>query len=229
MFASAARWLTSGIVDAVIVGGVDSLCLSIIHGFHSLQLVSKQLCRPFDQNRDGINLGEAAGFALLMRDAGEALPVNLLGYGESCDAYHMSSAHPDGLGAEFAMRAAIARSELSFDDIGYINMHGTGTRSNDDIEARVCARLFPETVPVSSTKGWTGHTLGAAGITEAIISIDALRTNLLPGNLNTEDPEPDIATHLLLENREARITTAMTNSFGFGGNNCSLIFGANSA
>ena len=229
VFASAARWLACGLSDAVVVGGVDSLCLSVIHGFHSLQLVSLQPCRPFDRNRDGINLGEAAGFALLMRDPNSAPPASLLGYGESCDAHHMSSAHPDGLGAELAMRAALERSGLSFSDIGYINMHGTGTRSNDDIEARVCARLFPPSVPASSTKGWTGHTLGAAGITEAIISLDALTTGLLPGNLNAEDPEPEIAAHLLLENRETRIATAMSNSFGFGGNNCSLIFGAGRA
>jgi len=229
VFASATRWLACGLSDAVVVGGVDSLCLSVIHGFHSLQLVSMQPCRPFDRNRDGINLGEAAGFALLMRNPDSAPRVSLLGYGESCDAYHMSSAHPDGLGAELAMQAAIARSGLSFGDIGYVNMHGTGTRSNDDIEARVCARLFPDTVPVSSTKGWTGHTLGAAGITEAIIAMDALTVGLLPGNLNTENPEPDIAAHLLLENREARIATAMSNSFGFGGNNCSLIFGVGGA
>lgn len=225
VFAAATRWLDCGIADAVVVGGVDSLCLSVIHGFHSLQLVSSQPCRPFDRHRDGINLGEAAGFALLVRDPVESPHVGLLGYGESCDAYHMSSAHPDGLGAELAMRAALERSGLSFADIGYINMHGTGTRANDDIEARVCARLFPDSVPVSSTKGWTGHTLGAAGITEAIVAMDALATGLLPGNLNAEEPEPVIASRLLRDNREARIATAMSNSFGFGGNNCSLIFG----
>lgn len=229
VFASAARWLACGLIDTVVVGGVDSLCLSVMNGFHSLQLVSTQPCRPFDRNRDGINLGEAAGFALLMRDPDSAPAVNLLGYGESCDAHHMSSAHPEGLGAELAMRAASMRSGLELGDIGYINMHGTGTRSNDDIEARVCARLFPASVPVSSTKGWTGHTLGAAGITEAIISMDALATGLLPGNLNTGHPEPAIAAHLLLENRDVRIATAMSNSFGFGGNNCSLIFGAGDA
>ncbi len=229
VFASAARWLACGLSDAVVVGGVDSLCLSVIHGFHSLQLVSGRPCRPFDRNRDGINLGEAAGFALLVRDPDRTSSISLLGYGESCDAYHMSSAHPEGLGAELAMRSAIARSGVLFEEIGYINLHGTGTRSNDDIEARVCARLFPESVPVSSTKGWTGHTLGAAGITEAVIAMDALSTGLLPGNLNAEDPEPDIAAHLLLENRECRIATVMSNSFGFGGNNCSLIFGVGRA
>jgi 3-oxoacyl-[acyl-carrier-protein] synthase-1 len=225
VFASAARWLECGLSDAVVVGGVDSLCLSVIHGFHSLQLVSAQACRPFDVARDGINLGEAAGFALLVRDPDATPRARLLGYGESSDAYHMSSAHPDGLGAELAMNAAIARSGLSYDDIGYLNLHGTGTRTNDDIEARVCARLFPSTVAASSTKGWTGHTLGAAGITEAIVAMDALETGLLPGNLNAGDPEPAIAAQLLLGNREARVAMTMTNSFGFGGNNCSLIFG----
>jgi len=243
VFASAARWLECGLSDAVVVGGIDSLCLSVIHGFHSLQLVSAQPCRPFDQARDGINLGEAAGFALLVRDGhrdghgndnrngnGNGVSrAHLLGYGESCDAYHMSSAHPDGLGAELAMNAAIARSGLTYGDIGYLNLHGTGTRTNDDIEARVCARLFPASVPASSTKGWTGHTLGAAGITEAIVAMDALETGLLPGNLNAGDPEPAIAKQLLLGNREARVAVTMTNSFGFGGNNCSLIFGKGAA
>ena len=224
-FASAARWIKSGIADAVVVGGVDSLCLSVIHGFHSLQLVSPNACRPFDRKRDGINLGEAAGFAILTREPQGDGPVVLLGYGESCDAYHMSSAHPDGLGAEIAMQAAIDRSGRSFGEIDYVNMHGTGTRSNDDIESKVCARLFPETTSASSTKGWTGHTLGAAGITEAIIAFDTMLTDTLPGTLNTSDPGPTFAKNILLENHQVRVDTVMSNSCGFGGNNCSLIFG----
>ena len=224
-FASGARLIHSGIADAVVVGGVDSLCLSVIHGFHSLQLVSPTACRPFDRGRDGINLGEAAGFALLTRDTPADFPIRLLGYGESCDAYHMSSAHPDGLGAELAMRAAAEKAGLPLAEIDYINMHGTGTRSNDEIEGRVCARLFPDSVRASSTKGWTGHTLGAAGITEAVIALDTLVTGLLPGTLNTTEPESDFAGSLLLENRETRVQRVMSNSFGFGGNNCSLIFG----
>lgn len=225
-FASATRWIDCGIADAVVVGGVDSVCLSVIHGFHSLQLVSAQACRPFDKARDGINLGEAAGFALITRSPAESFDISLLGYGESCDAYHMSSAHPEGLGAELAMRSAIARSGLEFSDIGYVNLHGTGTRSNDDIEARICETLFPAGTPASSTKGLTGHTLGAAGITEAIIAFDALQTGLLPATLNTADLEPVFQSSILTENREQRVATVMTNSFGFGGNNCSLIFGS---
>jgi 3-oxoacyl-[acyl-carrier-protein] synthase-1 len=224
-FASASRWLESGIADAVIVGGIDSLCLSVIHGFHSLQLVSAAPCQPFDKQRSGINLGEAAGYALLTRADHSTASISLLGYGESCDAYHMSSAHPEGLGARLAMDNAIRRSGLAYDRIDYINMHGTGTRSNDDIEARICAKLFPEWVPASSTKGWTGHTLGAAGITESIIAMDSLQTGVLPGTLNTSDPEPAFASNLLLENRQTEVHYVMSNSFGFGGNNCSLIFG----
>ncbi|MGI9309434.1 MAG: beta-ketoacyl synthase N-terminal-like domain-containing protein, partial [Gammaproteobacteria bacterium] len=146
VFASAARWIECGIADTVIVGGVDSLCLSVIHGFNSLQLIDTDICKPFDQNREGINLGEAAGFAIVSKDPTPEVGITLNGFGESCDAYHMSSAHPDGLGAEAAMRGAIERAGIDFAAIDYLNMHGTGTRSNDTIEGGVCARLFPDTV-----------------------------------------------------------------------------------
>lgn len=223
-FASAARLLEREIVDAVIVGGVDSLCLSVLYGFYSLQLIAANPCRPFDRDREGINLGEAAGFALLVRERDGNARVSLLGYGESLDAYHMSSAHPDGLGARLAMRSAIDRSNLSFDDIDYLNLHGTATRANDDIEGMVCADLFGERTVASATKGWTGHTLGAAGATEALICVDSLVTGLIPGTANTRTPDRDIGAHLLLTSRELSIDTAMSNSFGFGGNNCSLVF-----
>ncbi len=223
-FASAARLLEQEIVDAVIVGGVDSLCLSVLYGFHSLQLIAANPCRPFDRDREGINLGEAAGFALLVRERDGNARVSLLGYGESLDAYHMSSAHPDGLGARLAMRSAIDCSNLSFDDIDYLNLHGTATRANDDIEGMVCADLFGERTVASATKGWTGHTLGAAGATEALICIDSLVTGLIPGTANTRTPDRDIGAQLLLASRELPIDTALSNSFGFGGNNCSLVF-----
>jgi 3-oxoacyl-[acyl-carrier-protein] synthase-1 len=223
VFASAARWLDCGVADAVVAGGVDSLCLSVIYGFHSLQLVSSQPCRPFDLERDGISLGEAAGFALLTREPQDG-DVRLLGYGESTDAYHMSSAHPEGLGAELAMRAAIERSGLSFADIDYLNLHGTGTRSNDVIEGSLCARLFPPSTLRSATKGWTGHTLGAAGVTEAIFAMHALVGGFAPGTVNTRSPDPACGAGVLLEGRRAALERTMSNSFGFGGNNCSLIF-----
>jgi len=226
VFATAARWLELNICDAVVVGGVDSLCQSVIYGFNSLQLIANDLCKPFDRHRSGINLGEAAGFALLSREPLDDSGIRLLGYGESSDAHHMSSPHPEGLGAELAMQAAIKRSELEFKQLGYVNLHGTGTRVNDSIESRICLKLLAADTLVSSTKGWTGHTLGAAGICEAILTINALCSGVLPGNINTSDPLAEISSQLLLETTTRQIRYAMSNSFGFGGNNCSLVFGA---
>jgi len=226
-FASAARWLECGIADAVIVGGVDTLCLSVICGFNSLQLTSTEPCRPFDRNRSGLSLGEAGGFALLTRErlASDDNAIALLGYGESLDAHHMSSAHPEGLGAKLAMQAATVRANISLNDIDYLNLHGTGTRSNDAIEGLVCNTLLPDKTLCSSTKSWTGHALGAAGITEAVISMDALLTGLVPGTLHTRDPDPDTLLEILMDNRNSDPQIVMSNSFGFGGNNCSLVFG----
>ena len=225
-FGTAARWLELGLADAVVVGGVDSLCQSIIYGFNSLQLIDPQLCRPFDQHRGGINLGEAAGFVLLSREPLNDSGARLLGYGESSDAHHMSSAHPDGLGAKLAMHAAINRSGRDLAELDYVNLHGTGTRANDAIESRVCQSLLSADTLASSTKGWTGHTLGAAGICEAILTIDAINTGVVPGNINTTEAIAEILPQLLTATTTHTVRLAMSNSFGFGGNNCSLVFGA---
>jgi 3-oxoacyl-[acyl-carrier-protein] synthase-1 len=225
VFATATRWLEQGLADAVVIGGVDSLCQSIMHGFNSLQLVDTQPCKPFDVNRGGISLGEAAGFAIVTR-ASSSDAIHLLGYGESSDAFHMSSAHPQGLGAKQAIDAALARAEVPIDQLDYVNLHGTGTKTNDDIEAQLCQEIFDAQTIYSSTKGWTGHTLGAAGICEAVLTIDALRTGIVPGNINSSSPDPRVAKQLVLDNsREQAIRYALSNSFGFGGNNCSLVFG----
>jgi 3-oxoacyl-[acyl-carrier-protein] synthase-1 len=224
VFASAARWLHAGLVDAVIVGGVDSLCLSVLYGFNSLQLVSTRPCRPFDAARDGISIGEAAGFALVTRPGMSDGECYLAGFGESSDAHHMSSPHPDGLGAEMAVREALARARLSAADIGYVNLHGTATRANDQVEAGVLARCFPKTVVASSTKGWTGHTLGAAGIVEAVITIESIRRQMAPRTLNAETLFPDCPAGVLTANRALATHAAMSNSFGFGGSNCALVF-----
>ena len=223
VFATAQRWLNQGLVDACVVGGADSLCLSVIYGFHSLQLVAADACRPFDADRSGISLGEAAGFALLERAAGETQELKLLGAGESCDAYHMSSAHPDGLGARLSMQRALEAAGLGMENIDYINLHGTGTRANDSTEGKVCAELMSAKTLASATKSWTGHTLGAAGIVEAILCLDSLKTGFVPGTRNTQSVEDNFP--LLLESVEANISTALSNSFGFGGNNCTLVFG----
>ncbi|HKE62008.1 MAG TPA: beta-ketoacyl-[acyl-carrier-protein] synthase family protein, partial [Nitrospira sp.] len=171
VFATAARYIQAGLCDAAIVGGVDSLCLTTLYGFSSLQLLSAQPCRPCDEDRDGLSLGEAAGYALL--EASDRVrrkgAVALLGYGESTDGFHMSHPHPEGTGAIRAIRQSLDLAGLRPLDIDYINLHGTATRANDAVEDKVVYDIFGATTAVSSTKGWTGHTLGAAGITEALI------------------------------------------------------------
>ena len=229
VFAQAARLIEAGLADAALVGGVDTLCGSVLYGFNSLGLVSAQACRPFDAARDGLSLGEAGGFAVLERshpaNSGGDGNVQLRGYGESSDAHHMSTPHPEGLGARLAMRDALVRAGIQADAVGYLNLHGTATPANDAVEARAVAALFPDTLHASSTKGWTGHTLGAAGIVESIFALIALQDGLLPGTLNSRDPDAACGPQIRFDNADRVIRYAMNNSFGFGGNNCSLVFG----
>ena len=225
VFATASRAIESGLCDAAVVGGVETLCFTTLHGFASLELLSREPCRPCDAERAGISLGEGAAFVLLEKTdvAGERLA--LLGYGESADAHHMSTPHPEGLGAALAMRAALERAGLAPADIGYINLHGTGTRSNDAAEDAGVFSVAGDRVPVSGTKGWTGHTLGAAGAIEAVLTLLCLRHGYVPGTLNTRCVDPGLRTQVVLQGRDAPLEHAMSNSFGFGGNNCSLVFG----
>jgi 3-oxoacyl-[acyl-carrier-protein] synthase I len=223
VFAAAARYIEAGVIDAAVVGGVDSLCLTTMYGFTSLQLVSDEPCRPFDAQRKGMSIGEAAGFALVEKKPGN---LALLGYGESSDGYHMSTPHPEGEGALGAMKQALSRAGLEPADIDYVNAHGTATPANDRAEDRALVRLFGKRVPVSSTKGFTGHALGAAGIIEAIVCFLAIENGLLPATLNSSAVEPGLESVILLENRAAAVRRALSNSFGFGGSNCSLVFGA---
>ena len=226
VFAAAARQLALGTIDAAIVGGVDTLCLTTLYGFASLELTSSRPCRPYDAARNGISIGEGAAFALLERtDKAAAGSVLLLGAGESSDAYHMSAPHPEGLGARLAMEAALRSAGLAAADIDYINLHGTATPANDAAEGKAVAALFGDQVPCSSTKGATGHTLGAAGAIEAVICALTLTDGLLPGSPGTESPDPAIAVDYLLYPRAGQARRALSNSFGFGGSNCSLIFG----
>ncbi len=222
VFAAAARALSSRQCDAAVVGGVDSLCLTTLYGFNSLQLVSAEPCRPADVQRDGLSIGEGAGFALLEQsDAG----AWLLGYGESSDAHHMSSPDPLGRGAAAAMRAALARAQLAPAAIDYINLHGTATPANDLAEDRAVCAVFGSETARSSTKGWTGHTLGAAGIVEAVLSLICIEQGLLPRSLNTRTQDPALAGAVLLASRHAPVHRVASNSFGFGGSNCVLVFG----
>ena len=221
-FAAAARMIACGLCDAAVVGGVDSLCLTTLYGFHALQLTAEESCRPFDEARAGISIGEAGGFALLERDRGA---VALLGYGESSDAYHMSSPHPEGLGARLAMEKALSVAGLQPGDIDYINLHGTATRVGDAAEDKAVSGLFGNTVPCSSTKGFTGHTLGASGIVEAVISALALLHGHIPASPTTRAIDPGIRCRYLTDGAERPLKRVMSNSFGFGGSNCSLILG----
>ncbi|MDY6945916.1 MAG: beta-ketoacyl-[acyl-carrier-protein] synthase family protein [Pseudomonadota bacterium] len=223
VFAQAERLIRTGLADAAIVGGVDTLCGSVLFGFNSLELVSPEPCRPFDVARRGINLGEAAGFALLEKQALRG--AWLLGYGESNDAHHMSTPHPEGIGARLALSDALERAQLQPEDIDYINLHGTASQKNDEVEARIVADLFPTRTCASSTKGWTGHTLGAAGIVEAAICLLALEQQLLPGTLNLQTPDPACGPQIQRDNVQRKADHALSFSFGFGGSNCVLVFG----
>lgn len=228
VFASAARLIAQDVCDAAVVGGVDSLCRNTLYGFASLDLVGREPCRPCDAQRGGISIGEAAGFALLERpqQADAHSGVALFGYGESSDAYHMSSPHPEGEGAVLAMRRALTSAGLEPGQIDYINMHGTASQANDAMEEKAISGVFGHGTPASSTKGWTGHALGAAGITEAIIAALCIQNGFIPGCLNTRTLDPSFASKILLNNQHARVQTVLSNSFGFGGSNACLIFGA---
>lgn len=227
VFGAARRMIEAGLIDAAVVGGTDSLCLTTLYGFHSLQVSSPAPCRPFDIARDGISIGEAAAFALLepLSDHVDSGSVLLCGVGESSDAYHMSAPHPEGLGAKRAMHAALAAAALQPGDIDYINLHGTGTPSNDRSESQAVTSIFGPTTPCSSTKGATGHALGAAGALEAVISALALQNSVMPGGMQSTRIDPTLTAHYIKENKRVPVRRVLSNSFGFGGTNCSLIFG----
>jgi 3-oxoacyl-[acyl-carrier-protein] synthase-1 len=222
VFGNARRMIELGLIDAAVVGGVDSLCLTTLYGFHSLEVLSATACRPFDPERNGISIGEGAAFVLLGRgDAG----VALLGVGESSDAYHMSAPHPQGLGAQMAMRAALDDAGLAPDAIDYINLHGTATPANDTAESLAVSTVFGRPVACSSTKGATGHALGAAGAIEAVIAAIALERGLIPGSAGTQTVDTQLLPGYRLQPEAAALRHVLSNSFGFGGSNCALVLG----
>lgn len=225
VFGHAARLIELGVIDAAVVGGVDSLCLTTLYGFNSLELLSNDICRPWDARRHGLSLGEAAAFALLERDAA-APQAWLRGVGESSDGFHMSSPHPQGAGAVDAMQAALAQAGVVPGEIDYLNLHGTATPNNDSAEDLAVNAVFGDRLPCSSTKGATGHTLGAAGGVEAAIAMLALQHGLMPGGLNRRTPDAALRSRYLDANVEVRLRLVASNSFGFGGSNACLVFGA---
>ncbi len=225
-FGNAARMIDAGFCDAAVVGGADTLCATTIHGFHSLGLVSPGPCRPFDAGRDGISIGEASGFAIVEKAASAHLSPNavlLRGFGESSDAYHMSTPHPEGAGARRAMEHALTAAGLAPKDIDYVNVHGTATQVGDAAEDRALVELFGRETPCSSTKGYTGHTLGAAGIVEVIVSALAIQHGFIPGSVNTQEIDPTLRSRYITTGCRAPIKRVMSNSFGFGGSNCSIV------
>ena len=228
-FLEAAVLIEAGLADAVVVGGVDTLCRMTLRGFASLELLSRGgPCRPCAADRDGISIGEAAALVLLERadPAAAADSVLLLGAGASSDGHHMSSPHPDGLGAVGAMRAALDAAGLGPGGVDYVNLHGTGTRANDAMEDRAVARVFGDRgVPCSSIKGWTGHTLGASGALEAVAAAICVEDGLVPGCLGVEDADPEFRSDVATANRAVPVRRVLSNSFGFGGSNCALVIG----
>jgi 3-oxoacyl-[acyl-carrier-protein] synthase-1 len=223
VFASAERLIRVGLADAALVGGVDTLCDSVLFGFNALELVSKQPCRPFDARRNGISIGEAAAFAVLERVEAAPRAPRLTGYGESSDAHHMSTPHPEARGARAALDDALTRAGLTASEVDYINLHGTATVKNDEMEALLLPG-FARHTRASSTKGFTGHTLGAAGALEAVFALLALEQGFIPPNLHCEQPLDGVQGRLALEPLEQRVAVALSNSFGFGGNNACLAF-----
>lgn len=227
VFASAARMIAAGLCDAAVIGGADTLCATTLYGFHALSLVADEPCRPYDGERRGISIGEAAAFFLLERpkERQGTDTILLLGAGESSDAYHMSSPHPEGTGALLAMDEALKAAGLEPGEIDYINLHGTATPVGDAAEDRAVSNLFGAAVPCSSTKGFTGHTLGASGAVEAAICALAIQHGFLPGSPHTRAVDPGFRSGYVCEGRPARLDRVISNSFGFGGTNCSLVLG----
>jgi len=226
-----ARLIKNGILDRVLAGGTDALTLFTVNGFNSLMILDKNGCRPFDQERNGLTLGEGSGFLVLesekiVEKENKAVLCEISGYGNACDAYHQTASSPEGEGAFLAMNQALLTSGLTFDMIDYINAHGTGTKNNDLSEGKAIERLFHDSaIRCSSTKSFTGHTLGAAGAIEAVLSIMAIMNQWIYPNLNFSKQMTELKFAPVTEFlKNIPVRNVMSNSFGFGGNNTSLIF-----
>ncbi len=227
----AARMIRLGMLDRVVAGGTESLTKFHLKGFNSLKILDKEPCRPFDANRNGITLGEGAGYLILeseesVKSANKPVLCELIGWGNACEAYHQTASSPDGIGAYIAMKKALDMCGLEPGDIDYINAHGTGTDNNDIAEGNAIEKLFLPAVPlISSTKPFTGHTTSAAGSIESILTILCLLEEMVLPNLNYHEPMKELSFRPVTElQTNVHLTHVMTNSFGFGGNDTSLIF-----
>jgi 3-oxoacyl-(acyl-carrier-protein) synthase len=225
------RLVENGIMDRVLVGGVDALTIFTINGFNSLMILDRNGCKPFDENRNGLTLGEGAGYIMIeslqtVKLQGKKSLCEITGYGNSCDAFHQTAQSPEGDGALLSMQKAIQKAGISSDKIDYINAHGTGTKNNDLSEGKAIQKFCNGSIPkFSSTKSYTGHTLGAAGAIEAILCIMALNNKWLYPNLNFQKQMTDLGFSPVTSfQHNYNLRNIMSNSFGFGGNNTSLIF-----
>lgn len=224
----AGDWIRAGLCDVAFAGGADELSQVPLAGFRSLGVMSDQPCRPFDRDRNGLNLGEGAGVVILASDSWAArhdMPrrFELAGFGAACDAYHLTSPHPDGRGLKTAIRHAMRQANCSVDDIDFINAHGTATQENDRVEGALIERMFGPT-PFVSTKGYTGHTLGAAGGIEAVFTLLTLKSACLPANVGFENAPPERNTSPVTRPTTLDATCGLSLSLAFGGNNAAVIF-----
>lgn len=224
VLASAQRLIEAGLCDAALVGGVDSLCGLTVRGFAGLEVLSSAPCRPFSRERAGINIGEGAALLLVER-TGEG-PARLLAVGESSDAYHMTSPHPEGLGARLAMERALALAGVPAELVDHVNAHGTGTKQNDAMESLAIRAVLGASVPVVATKGYTGHMLGAAGATEVAFVVDAIAGRYLPASVGADPLDEALGVDVVTARRERPTRAALSNSFAFGGSNVSVLIGA---
>ena len=223
-FASAQRLMAAGLIDAAIVGGVDTLCQMTLHCFESLQALDRVPCRPFHKDRLGISIGEGGAFALVERSGDPRVLVE--GVGETSDAYHVSAPHPEGHGALAAMRQALESAGRRPADVDHVNAHGTGTRLNDSAEAKAIQAVFENDVPVVSTKGYTGHTLGAAAAIEFVFAACAVEEGWIPPSLGASPIDPELRIHVPTAVVRGKFRRVLSNSFAFGGNNVSVLVGA---
>ena len=222
-----ASWLRAGACDIVIAGGADELARVTYAGFSSLMINDTEPCKPFDVKRKGLNLGEGAGILILENEVVRGNKKSrgyVLGYGSACDAYHLTAPQPDGVGLKQAMREAFTAADVKPGQIAFVNAHGTGTPDNDRVESRVLSEVLPG-VPFVSTKGYTGHTLGAAGGIEAVFTVACLQRGELPANIGFADADPELPSAPVRENTRIDGTVALSESLAFGGNNAVLILG----
>lgn len=222
-------WIQSGLCDMVLAGGADELCHVTYNGFISLMITDDSPCKPFDLNRKGLNLGEGAAVLVLeseksRRSRGKASRAFVRGYGASCDAFHLTAPHPQGRGLRRAIEEALRLSNLSPGELGFINAHGTGTRDNDRVESQVFADLLPD-VPFISTKGYTGHALGAAGAIEAALTVACLEAGRIPESAGFATPDPELPSFPAGHEMRIKGTAALSESLAFGGHNSVLVFG----